>query len=80
VVLRAGETVPAEAVSVAVSLDGVKIPIRNGTARPGSYWRGPCKFQEVGCGTMSYYDADGERLHTVRVARMPENADRIYSW
>jgi len=72
-VLRAGESVPAEAVSVAVSLDGVKIPIRNGTARPGSYWRGPCKFQEVGCATLSYYDAGGERLRTIRMARMPEN-------
>jgi hypothetical protein len=72
-VLRSGETVPADAVSVAVSLDGVKIPVRNGADRPGAYWRGPCKFQEVGCATLSYFNAAGERLRTVRVARMPEN-------
>jgi len=71
--LRSEERVPTEAVCVAVSLDGVKIPVKNGEATTGRYWRGPCKFQEVGCATQSFYDADGERLRTVRMARMPEN-------
>jgi len=71
--LRSEETVPAQAVTVAVSLDGVKIPVKDGEATAGKYWRGPCKFQEVGCATLSLYDADGDRLRTVRMARMPEN-------
>jgi hypothetical protein len=74
--LRAEERVPAEAVCVAVSLDGVKIPVKEGEATEGKYWRGPCKFQEVGCATLSLYDANGERLRTVRMARMPENYKR----
>ena len=71
--LRSEERVPREAVAVAVSLDGVKIPVKDGEAAAGKYWRGPCKFQEVGCATLSLYDARGERLRTVRMARMPEN-------
>jgi hypothetical protein len=34
--------------------------------------QGPAGCREVGCGTVSLYDADGERLETVRFARMPE--------
>ena len=30
-------------------------------------------YREVGCGTLSCYVADGERLTTVRMARMPES-------
>ena len=72
-ILRSTERVPKDAVSVAVSLDGVKIPVKDGEATPGKYWWGPGKFQEVGCATLSLYDAEGERLRTIRMARMPEN-------
>jgi hypothetical protein len=72
-VLRSTESVPRTAVSVAVSLDGVKIPVKEGEAKPGTYWWGPGKFQEVACATLSLYDKEGERLRTIRMARMPEN-------
>jgi hypothetical protein len=78
--LREQETVPEEAVTVAVSLDGVMVPMQDGrrpekraqTAARGQYTRGPAGHQEVGCATLSYYDKHGERLCTRRVARMPE--------
>ena len=79
-VLRAQERVPAEAVSMAVSLDGVMVPMKNGgrqakraqAAEEGKYTRGPAGNKEVGCGTLSFYDEEGERLATIRMARMPE--------
>jgi hypothetical protein len=71
--LRSEETVPKEAVSVAVSIDGVKIPVKDGENTPGKCWRGAYKYQEVGCATLSLQDSRGERLRTVRIARMPEN-------
>ena len=79
-VLRAQERVPAEAVSMAVSLDGVMVPMKNGqrqtkraqAAEEGKYTRGPAGNKEVGCGTLSFYDEEGERLSTIRMARMPE--------
>jgi len=78
--VRSADIVPEEAVTVAVSLDGVLVPMRDGegqnkrsrTAAEGRPASGPAGFQEVGCGTVSFYDAEGERLSTVQVGRMPE--------
>jgi hypothetical protein len=78
--LRAGAIVPEEAVTVAVSLDGVLVPMRDGgreekrarAVEEGKPASGPAGYQEVGCGTVSFYDASGERLSTVKIGRMPE--------
>ena len=79
--LRAVERVPKAAVSVAVSLDGVMVPMKDGKRREKreraaaeeKHLRGPFGHQEVGCGTLTFYDRYGERLRTIRVARMPES-------
>ncbi|XYH94934.1 hypothetical protein ACMHYB_45045 [Sorangium sp. So ce1128] len=78
--VRAGDIVPVEAVTVAVSLDGVLVPMRDGgreekrarTAAEGRPASGPAGYQEVGCGTVSFYDEAGGRLSTVKIGRMPE--------
>jgi hypothetical protein len=78
--LRTREDVPEAAVSLAVSLDGVMAPMKDAERQAtrarqqaeGKRTRGPAGHREVGCGTLSFYDADGERLRTVRMARMPE--------
>jgi hypothetical protein len=79
-VLRKPETIPQEAVSMAVSLDGVMAPMKDGKRQAkrhkalakGKAPSGPAGYQEVGCATVSYYDRLGERLLTRRMARMPE--------
>jgi hypothetical protein len=81
VALRDEESVPAEAVSVGVSLDGVMVAMKDGDRQGkreqakanGKSSSGPSGYQEVGCGTISFYDRDGERLLTRRMARMPES-------
>ena len=76
--LRSLESVPDTAVTLAVSLDGVLAPMRAVTPEPPEPTaerkqpKGPKGYQEVGCGTVSLYDAEGERLQTVRYGRMPE--------
>jgi hypothetical protein len=78
--LRQQETIPEEAVSMAVSLDGVMAPMKDGNRQAkrhdaraqGKSPSGPAGYQEVGCATVSYYDRVGERLLTRRMARMPE--------
>ena len=78
--LREAEVVPANAVSVAVSLDGVLVPMKDGgavekrqqTAAKGQLTRGPAGYREVGVGTLSFYDAEGEMLSAIRIGRMPE--------
>ncbi|MGH8524166.1 MAG: hypothetical protein ACREXY_08125 [Gammaproteobacteria bacterium] len=78
--LRAQEKIPPEAVTMAVSLDGVMVPMKDGARvekrkkaqAEGKRLGGPRGYQEVGCGTVSYYDAEGERLLTRRMGRMPE--------
>ena len=78
--LRHQEEIPQEAVAMAVSLDGVMAPMKDGQRQAkrqhalteGKAPSGPAGYQEVGCATVSYYDGQGERLLTRRMARMPE--------
>jgi len=77
--LRTFEAVPAEATTLVVSLDGVLAPLRNTApdkAEPTvteKQPKGPKGYQEIGCGTISLHDAEGEHLQTVRYGRMPES-------
>ena len=75
--LRAVETVPESAVVLAVSLDGVLAPMQDAgraekRAQANKQAKGPAGYREVGCGTVVLYDAEGERVDTVRYGRMPE--------
>ena len=82
--LRHQETLPIEAVAMAVSLDGVMAPMKDGerhakrmqAVAAGKAPSGPAGYQEVGCATVSYYDRAGNRLLTRRMARMPETNKR----
>jgi hypothetical protein len=79
-VLRKGDVIPEQATTVAVSLDGVLAPMKDGgaqhkrekTAEQGRLTRGPAGYREVGCGTLSFCDAEGTMISAVRMARMPE--------
>jgi hypothetical protein len=77
--LQSHEAVPPTATTVALSVDGVLAPLKPHRAEraakpdaPGKHASGPTGYREVGCGTVSVYDDEGERLQTVRYARMPE--------
>jgi len=78
--LRERLEVPEEAVSMAISLDGVMTPMKDGarTAKraearaAGRRTKGPAGYQEAGCASVSFYDIAGDRLATIRFARMPE--------
>jgi len=39
----------------------------------GKQTQGPAGYREASCATLSFYDPDGERLDTLRFARMPES-------
>lgn len=82
--LRGQETVPEEAVSVAFSIDGVMVAMKAKAAErsakhteAGKHGSGPAGQQEAGCATVSLYDPQGNRLQTLRYARMPESKKPI---
>jgi len=84
--LRAAETVPVEAKVLAASLDGVMVPDKEAQAEAKAEREkkretlakatgGPAGYREVGCGTVSLYDAqkpEAERLGTIRYGLAPE--------
>jgi hypothetical protein len=78
--LREKGEISPEAVAVGVSLDGVMVPMKDGerkkkreeAAAAGKHTRGSAGYQEVGCGTLTFYDRTGELLSSVRLGRMPE--------
>lgn len=76
------ETVPGEATTLTISVDGVMAPLKPQEAEreqqaakrrgPGKQASGPTGYREVGCGTLTLYEGEGTRLSTVQYARMPE--------
>lgn len=69
-IVRLDENIPQEAVTVAVCLDGVMIPM---SKVAGTESTGKAQYKEASCGTISLYDKEGERLSTVQIGRMPEH-------
>lgn len=73
--------VPDDAVTIASSLDGVMLPMKDGKRQEkraknladGKRTRGPAGCREASCETLSFYDAQGDRLRTLRLGRMPES-------
>ena len=67
------EQVPEKAVCVGVSLDGVMIGMKpekcdkTGTVPKKVEWR------EASCGTISFFDNEGERISTIEYRVMPEH-------
>ena len=53
--------------------DGDRKGKRERAKAKGKSPSGPSGYQEVGCGTISFYDRHGERLLTRRMGRMPES-------
>lgn len=75
--LREQEEIATESATVAISIDGVYVPVKPEYAsdrrRPGTAKsKGPANSREVECGTVSLYDEGGERLETTRYGRSPE--------
>ena len=74
------ESIPAEAVSVAACLDGVMVPMtdalrevkRAALEDDDNTKGGPRGHKEACCATLAFYDADGERILTRYLGRMPE--------
>jgi hypothetical protein len=78
--LRAVTVIPEGTASLAVSLDGVLIPMRDGgavetrerAAAEGRTSQGPAGYREASCATISFCDSDGDLISAIRIARMPE--------
>ena len=78
--LRQMETIPNTAQTMALSVDGVMAPMRGvkqqekaeKAQQSGKHASGPTGYKEVGCGTVTLYDQEAQRLQTIRYGRMPE--------
>lgn len=78
--LRQMETIANTAKTIALSVDGVMAPIRGikqaekaeKAQQAGKHASGPTGYKEVGCGTVTLYDQEAQRLQTIRYGRMPE--------
>jgi len=66
------EGIPKEATSCAVSLDGVMVGMKPNTTLLGESIKGT-QWKEASCGTVSFFDALGERISTIQYGRMPEH-------
>ena len=72
--LRAEERVPSDAVVIAISLDGVHVPLKKQEVRDDPNNKNG--YREASCGTVTYLDGEGRRISTKRHSRMPETKKR----
>ncbi len=63
---RSRETIPNEATSVSVLLDGVMVSLRKDERPVGTNWR------EAACGAITFHDRTGKKLRTISSGQMPE--------
>jgi hypothetical protein len=78
--LRTVTEIPEDTRSIAISIDGVLAPMKDGgavktralAATEGRLSKGPAGYREVGCATICFCDEDGEMISAIRMARMPE--------
>ena len=66
--IREAEGIPQDATTASVSLDGVMVPLR-----PGEDGRAEASWREAACGTVSFHDAEGKRMKTLYLGRMPQS-------
>lgn len=71
--LIANESIPSNAVSFSASLDGVMIGMKPEKSASGDKHPMKTEWREASCGTISFFDAEGERLSTVQYGQMPEH-------
>lgn len=71
--LIASENIPSNAVSFATSLDGVMIGMKPEKSETEAKKPMKTQWREASCGTLSFFDAEGERISTVQYGRMPEH-------
>jgi hypothetical protein len=78
--LREKLSIPANAVTLAISIDGVLAAMegteptakRAKAAAEGRIIKGPVGYREIGCAALSFCDAKGDLIAAVRMARAPE--------
>lgn len=71
--LTENEVIPEEAVSMAVSLDGVMVGMKPQKKAETTDKNHHCEWKEASCGTVSFFDKEGCRLATTLYGRMPES-------
>ncbi len=65
--IRVAEEMPDNAATVAISLDGIMVPMSKTKDDQ------PAQYKEASCGSISLYDENGKRLSTTKLGRMPEH-------
>lgn len=69
--IRCGETIPSDATCVTLQMDGVMVPMGQ-DRRKQEQPLDRVTWKEASCATITLGNAAGDRLHTLRHARMPE--------
>ena len=71
--LMTQEKIPDDAVLCATSLDGVMVAMKGDKTLEKTDDHAVCHWREGSCGTISFFDKQGERLSTIQYGSMPEH-------
>jgi hypothetical protein len=71
--LISNENIPSNAVSFATSLDGVMIGMKPEKSLNQDKKSMKTEWREASCGTISFFDSEGEKISTIQYGQMPEH-------